>query len=357
MDKNCPDDSSDECEFEEDDTDEVEQKTPADEDEYQNLNRPPDPDDETPFFTQKRVAIGALLLGGAAAVFGISRVFSSPAEVTQEQVEKARAQKGEMAGGESAFITKYGGEIFNMKRLPEMNSKHPSVKGNVYIRIPKNADPQRVLLFLHGNGEQAVKEKGSIEAVVQCAEALNLPMIAPADGWAGSKSEKKNRLPGNWADFNDPNFLATLVHFFEGRTGKTIDDLVVGSFSGGNIAVTKMLRGLEGSKDSEAKDLYERIKRIAFFDSAMGEERDYVARWMDENSDARVFSCFNENAGGLEGWVYDGDKAYKAGSGLLKQSLEAKKIPSSRFQIDQIPKNRAAGHGVPPDKCLAYLRK
>ena len=222
---------------------------------------------------------------------------------------------------------------------------------------PENTEQKRLLIYLHGNGDQALKDDGSTGNIVACAARNGLPLIAPQDGWGNKHPEKKNNLPGNWEDFNDPKFISTLVRFGESQMGHSADKILIGSFSGGNIAVTKILRSLEKSENPEAKDLYERISRIALFDSADGNERDYVARWMSANSDSQVYSCFNENAGGIEGAVRNGNKTYKSGNDLLRKALEDNNVPSSRFQIDQIPKKNSMGHGVRPDKCDEYMKE
>lgn len=327
----------------------LEENQETDEDEYEEEDAP-----APSIFTRRRVIIGLLALGGALSALGLYKCTDTPRSMSAEEVEKAKTKKNEFMGRETELMKKYGGETFKMSRLPGMAEKHFKARGNVYVNIPEKADTERVLVFLHGNGDQAFKEN-TMTNVVECTKKLNIPLIAPQDGWANAHPEKK--LPGNWEDLSDPKFFSTLIRFVESRTGQSANRIWIGSFSGGNIGVTKLLRGLEKSKDSESRDLYDRIKRIAFFDSAMGEEREYVARWMDENSDGRVFSCFNENAGGLRGMWHNGNKAYKSGNDLLRQALEKKHISPSRFQIDQIPKKKSAGHGVAPDKCEEYFSK
>lgn len=329
--------------------DDLEEDQYLEEDEFDDEDIP-----EPSVFSRRRVIIGLLALGGALSALGVYKCTDFPPSFSKEEVEKAKVKKNEYMGRETELMKKYGGETYKMSRLPGMAEKHFKARGNVYINIPEKANKKRVLVFLHGNGDQTFREN-TMPNVIECIKKLNIPLIAPQDGWANAHPEKI--LPGNWEDLNDPQFLYTLIRFMEGRTGTSASQIWIGSFSGGNIGVTKLLRALEKGKDSVSKDLYDRIERIAFFDSAMGEERDHVATWMDENSDARVFSCFNENAGGIKGRWHNGNKAYKSGNNLLRQALEKKHISSSRFQIDQIPKKKSVGHGVAPGKCEEYFSK
>lgn len=333
---------------------------------YQRLPGPPEPEDDeivvedeetdgVSLITRKRAILGALL-GGAALLttLGFTRCWNEPRAFSDEELALARAKKTEM-GNEAALMKKYGGETYTMRRLPDMAEKHPKAKGNVYIRVPEKKDQKRLLVFLHGNGEQNFASN-TITNVIECAKKLDLPMIAPQDGWGNVHPEKKNKLPGNWEDFNDTGFLTTLVGFAESRMGSNADEIYLGSFSGGNIAVTKILRALETSDNSEAKDLYDRITRIAFFDSVTSEETPYVARWMDENSDARVFSYYNrDHDNKVRQYFRDGNRTYAFGNDFLRKALEEKKIDSSRFQIEPLPKE-LRGHGVFPTKCEEYLK-
>jgi hypothetical protein len=334
------------------------------------------------YISEHRVAAGAVLVGGALAAFGLSRLKPS-LSLSAEEMETALAKKKEMVLGERKFKSKHGGEVYNMSRLPgddktdktddddeegkskkkktkarKKNKKEakglPKVKGLVYIRVPKEADPSRAVLFLHGNGEQKYNNTATMN-IVKCTEKLKLPLIAPQDGWGNTRPEKKSDLPGNWENFNDPKLMAGLIGLMEGTTGESVDELIVASFSGGNIGIAKILRGLERSSDPEAKAIYDRIKRIALFDSASGEAHEYMARWMSNDSDGRLFSYYNKNQGGIRGFVRRGNLSYKGGNALLRKALKTLKVPEERYTIETLPK-RLRGHSVFTSKCVEYLK-
>jgi hypothetical protein len=300
--------------------------------------------------SHQRALMASMLLGGSVAYYGLNYYMES-ATTSSDGVEKAEAKRDELVSGESRLMAKYGGETFSMKRLPGMEELHPNIRGNVYIRIPEKADTQHVVVFLHGNGgQQFVDKNGNLEVniknMVECTDRLKLPLIAPQDGWAGTEPEKKG-WPGNWKGFINPQLGEALIRFYESKTGKSTNHISVATFSGGNIGLSKWLSGMENNSDFDAKRLYRRIKQVALFDSADGQERNHVAKWMHANSDAYLFSCFNEN----------GDIIYKSGNNLLEKALAEKKIDPNHKRIIPISANRAAGHGVNLKECQNALEQ
>lgn len=328
------------------------------------------------YVSEHRVAVGVVVVGGALMALGLSRLKSS-SPLTPEQMKTALAKKKDLVRGEKKFKFKHGGEFYNMSRLPgeekpdkpdddkkksKSKSKKnkvkenglPNVKGLAYVRVPEDADPKHVVLFLHGNGEQDYKNTAT-GTMIKCTDKLKLPLIAPQDGWANKRPEKKSRLPGNWENFNDPKLMAGLIGLMEGTTGESVDEIFIASFSGGNVGVAKILRSLERSSDPEAKAIYSRIKRIALFDSASGEAHEYMARWMSSNTDGQLFSYYNKNRGGIRGFVRRGNLSYKAGNALLRKALKTLEVPKERYTIETLPKE-LRGHGVFPSKCKEYLK-
>lgn len=231
--------------------------------------------------------------------------------VTEDQFKNAETRNGEKTNDEAMVLLQYGGHLFNMQRIPGMEecrtvmqkNAEENSPTNVYMRFPETSDKEpRVIFFLHGNGGQNMKKKDT-KSVVEFTKEMQeegkpLILIVPQDSWGNYYPEGRDKnKPGNWRDFNDPNTFANLIGFAEGVVEKHVSDITLASFSGGNIGIMKILRSLEKIKDTdpEAADLYERIKQIAYFDSATGVGGDFVGRWMSSDSENSVWSHYNGN--------------------------------------------------------------
>ena len=160
-------------------------------------------------------------------------------------------------------------------------------------------------------------------------------LISPEDGWGNFKPEETyKKKPGNWRDFNDPDTLANLISFAERMHGERVDHITLASFSGGNLGTKKSLRALEKVKETnpEMASVYSRINQIAYFDSATGSERQYIARWATAHPNGQIWNAFNK--GGI----------YRKGNELLLETMEAQGISSDRLNWEYMKFNE--GHGI-----------
>lgn len=307
---------------------------------------------------RRRALIVAAIAGGALVVGGGVVLMTRPPSYPPEVVEGAKPRKNEMFGAENMLMDKYGGETFKMARLPEMSKDDPNIKGNVYIHVPQKPVSGHLVVFLHGNGEQPFTTN-SITNIIECTDKLHLTLMAPQDG--GTYRRKQNgepNLPANWGEFINPHVFPDLVRFAESRMHQNASHVTLASFSGGNVALSKILWAMQNNEEGSRR-LYNRIREIILFDSADGFETPFITRWMDDHSDTRVFSYFN---GGDPNGILplailrNGKAVYQGGNGQLVAALQEKKVPADRYQIEPLPKE-LAGHGVFPTKCEEYLGK
>ncbi|MBN2306595.1 hypothetical protein JXD20_01290 [Candidatus Peregrinibacteria bacterium] len=278
--------------------------------------------------------------------------------VSQEESKHAEARNGERTEKEALTLYDQGGRLFNMRRIPEMSEESPVVmaKGEngsptkVYIRLPQDTNDKntpltenlkpRMIIFYHGNGGQEMRGSDTTNVIEFTKEMQEtgdpIILMAPQDGWANFQPEGREKdEPGNWRDFNDPDTFANLVAFAEGLYGKQAESITLASFSGGNIGVMKTLRALETVKKEqpEMADLYKKIQRIAYFDSATGRGSQYVANWMTVNPEASVWNCYN------------GGNVYNKGAKILLETLQEQDINPDNIHSEKM-KYGYSGHGI-----------
>lgn len=270
-------------------------------------------------------------------------------KISQEQIEHANARNGERTSEEMEVLRRHGGHLFNMRRMPWIREECPTVmqKGQngsptkVYMNFPevKKGNP-RIVVFFHGNGGQEMKGKDTTNVIEFNGEMQRtgdpIILIAPQDGWGNFYPEghEKNK-PGNWRDYHNPKTFANLIDFAEGVMGKKGTNITLASFSGGNIGIMKLLKSMEASKekDSRIAEIYRRIQRIAYFDSATGIGSQQVADWMMTNPTASVRNCYNENS------------QYNQGNAVLLETLIGQGVSSRRIHTEKM-KFGYSGHGV-----------
>lgn len=272
----------------------------------------------------------------------------APKKISRKAFRRAKSKASERESNEVIALDTYGGHLFDMERLPEMAKECPTVsergeegtRAKVYMRFPKlKGRKPRIVIYLHGNGGHNLKHSSGMNVIKFTKEMQEkgdpVILIAPQDGWGNYYPEgPEKKQPGNWRDFNDPDAIANLVSFAEGVVGQHVNDITLSSFSGGNIGIMKILRSLERvkGKNPEAKKLYTSIKRIAFFDSAAGEGRHHVARWMAANPKTKVMSCYNRK------------NYYEQGNTILRKAIEDEGVSPNRITIEKMKKGQ--GHGV-----------
>lgn len=270
-----------------------------------------------------------------------------PKPLSQTEYEHAKTTRNEMGPAEVVDLRLYGGHFFDLGRIPEMKQENPRTLGKTYIRFPevKKGSP-RALVHFHGNGGQGYGYKNEVN-VIRFTKAMQeegdeVILISPEDGWGNFKPEGKEKdKPGNWRDFNNANTLANLIKFSERLYGHRIKDITLSSFSGGNLGTMKSLRALQKvkDKDPEMASIYERISQIAYFDSATGSEREFVANWAAAHPKGKIWNCYKN--GGI----------YRKGNELLLGALQAKGIHPKQINWETMQWNE--GHGVYED----YFRR
>ncbi|MBD3328719.1 hypothetical protein GF340_05475, partial [Candidatus Peregrinibacteria bacterium] len=266
---------------------------------------------------------------------------------TEQQKEKAEKTKEKtkksLKKDEKEIQNKFGGEFFDLSKLPFLKGK--GVKSEVHINVPKNLSEfkdengkvkkPRLIVFAHGNGGQKYNNSESIKIQKQVKKMREngdpVILVMPQDGH------------GKWKDFEKPEVLEEIVGLAEEMTGEDLkQDISLSSFSGGNVAIKKILKSLrENAKKSPvAGIIYKGIKKIAYLDSATGSEAEEVAAWMRSNKAATISTYYNS-------------EFYENGVKLLQKQLKQEGIDLNRFRAEKIAK----GHGVLGDKFQEYLER
>ena len=78
-----------------------------------------------------------------------------PEKLKQSEIDYAKSRQIEMDAPHIVDMRRFGGQFFEMSRLPEMEKENPKSRGKVYMQFPeKKEGTARALIYFHGNGGQ-----------------------------------------------------------------------------------------------------------------------------------------------------------------------------------------------------------